>query len=189
MLRGIISIVAVLIIVGSLIVIVPIMIIPQTFLHQLVPVLKPLHQAMACEPGETMDYETTYSAESDTLRYLCVDAAGHERNVDDIIYRPANVALGTLCFGVLLLVGPFLIAMRNAMRGESGPVLQAALQQSADQLGQMKTAISEMGAQPSLNASGLQQLDALNKLRQQGLITQDAYETAKQQIFDNFTGG
>jgi hypothetical protein len=187
MLRGIISIVALLIILGSLIVIIPIMVIPHTFLHQLVPVFKPLHQAIACNPGETMDYETIYSGESDTLRYLCVDAAGNERNVDDILYRPANYALGTLCFGVLLLVWPFMVAMRQTMRSENGPVLQAALQQSVDQLGQMKTTISEMSAQPSLNASGLQQLDALNKLRQQGLITPDAYETAKQRIFDNFT--
>lgn len=189
--RGIVSIVALLIIAGSLIVIVPILVIPYTFLHQLVPVLKPLHQALACNPGETMDYEMRYSAEGDEVHYLCVDAAGRERNVDDILYRPANYALGTLCLGVLLMFGPFLITLRKGMRGESGPELQAVIQQSYDQLRQipkaMKQDSSPTAVSTTLNASGKQQLEALEKLRQQGLISPDAYETARQRIFDNFS--
>jgi hypothetical protein len=193
MLRGIISIIALLIIIGSLIIIVPIMIIPNTFLHQLVPVLKPLHQAIACRPGETMDYETFSGAESDEVRFLCVDAAGNERHVDDILLRPAQYALGTLCLGVLLMLGPFLIAMRKLMRSESGPQLQAAFQQSYDQLRQIPTAMTQDSSPTAvstmLNASGQQQLEALDKLRQQGLISQDAYETARQSIFDHFSAG
>jgi hypothetical protein len=189
--RGIVSIVALLIIIGSLIIIVPILIIPNTFLHQLVPVLKPLHQALACHAGETMDYEMSYSAEGDEVHYRCVDAAGNERDVDTILMTPAYYALGTLCLGVLLMLGPFLIMLRKGMRGESGPELQAVLQQSYDQLRQIPTAMTQdsspTAVSTTLNASGKQQLEALDKLRQQGLIPQDAYETARQRIFDNFS--
>ncbi|MBZ0291305.1 MAG: hypothetical protein K8L99_01945, partial [Anaerolineae bacterium] len=83
--RGIVSIIALLIIIGSLMIIVPILIIPNTFLYQFVPVLKPLHQALACTSGETMEYETVVVVDSDELRYRCVDAAGNRRNVDDIL--------------------------------------------------------------------------------------------------------
>src|SRR5687768_8628083 len=94
--RGIVSIVALLLIVGSLIVIVPIMVIPNTFLHGLVPVLKPLHQAIACNADETMQYENVYVVNSYEIRFRCVNAAGSERNVDSILLRPAYYSLGTL---------------------------------------------------------------------------------------------
>ena len=38
----------------------------------------------------------------------------------------------------------------------------------------------------TLTVSGQQQLAALDKLRQQGLITPDAYARAKQKLFDDF---
>jgi hypothetical protein len=41
----------------------------------------------------------------------------------------------------------------------------------------------------TLSASGQQQLEALEKLRQQGLITPEAYESARKQIFDSFSAG
>jgi hypothetical protein len=191
--RGIVSIVALLIIIGSLIIILPIMVIPNTFLYQFVPVLKPLHQAIACTAGETMEYERIFIEGSEETHFRCVDAAGHERNVDDKLFTPANYALGTLCLGILLMLAPFLIAMRKLMRSESGPQLQAAFQQSYDQIRQIPMAMTQdssqvaVSASATLNASGKQQLNALDKLRQQGLINQDAYEIAKQRIFDNFS--
>lgn len=190
--RGIVSIVALLIIIGSLIIIVPILIIPNTFLYQFVPVLKPLHQALACKPGETMEYETVYIADANEIRYRCVDAAGNKRDVDDILVTPAHYALGTLCLGVLLMLVPLFIAVRQGMRGETSPELQAALQQSLNQIRQTPTAMTQAAsstASTTLNASGKQQLDALDNLRQHGLISQDAYEIAKQHIFDNFSTG
>ncbi|HEX2618490.1 MAG TPA: hypothetical protein VHL11_00050, partial [Phototrophicaceae bacterium] len=86
--RGIVSIVALLLIIGSLVIIVPIMIIPNTFLYQFVPVLQPLHEALACNDEETMKYEHVFSVDSEEVHYRCVDAAGHERDVDSILFRP-----------------------------------------------------------------------------------------------------
>ncbi len=191
--RGIVSIVALLIIIGSLIIIIPILIIPNTFLYQFVPVLKPLHQALACKPGETMEYENVFIGDGYEIRYRCVDAAGNERDVDSVLRTPAHYALGTLCLGVLLMLGPFLIMLRKGLRGETGPELQAVLQQSYDQLRQIPTAMTQdsspTAVSAALNASGKQQLEALDNLRQQGLISPDAYEIAKQRIFDNFSAG
>ncbi|MEO8612535.1 MAG: hypothetical protein ABI690_31855 [Chloroflexota bacterium] len=184
--RGMISIVALLIIIGSLIIIIPILIIPNTFLYQFVPVLKPLHQALACTSGETMEYEHTYVDGSEDTHYRCVDTAGNKRNVDDKLLTPANYALGTLCLGVLLMFVPLYIAVRRGLRGETSPELQAALQQSYDQFRQIPTAMTQTNTS-SLSASGKQQLDALDKLRQGGLISTDAYETARQHIFDHFS--
>ncbi|GEM_PF-3893760 len=182
--RGILSIVALLIIIGSLIVIVPIMILPNTFLHQLVPVLKPLHQAIACNPGETMEYETVYIAGSNEVRFRCVDAAGRVRDVDDALLTPAYYALGMLCLGILLMFAPFYVAIRQ-MRSNPNPELQAALQQSVDQFRQMRSALTQND--PSvLNASGEQQLAALNQLREQGHLTAEAHEYSKKSIFENF---
>jgi hypothetical protein len=184
--RGIVSIVALLLIVGSLIVIVPIMIIPNTFLYQFVPVLQPLHQALACNSEETLEYEQVYVVDSYDTHYRCVNAAGRVRDVDDVLLRPAYYSLGTLCLGGLLMLAPLYVAVRQGVRGETGPELQNALQQSYNQLRQMPTAMTQ-GGPTTLNASGQQQLDALDKLRQQGLISSDAYEIAKQKIFDDFS--
>jgi hypothetical protein len=187
--RGIMSIVALLIIIGSLIIIVPIMIIPNTFLHQVVPVLKPLHQAIACNAEETMQYEQVYSVESYVTHFRCVDAAGRERDVNDILLRPAHYSLGTLCLGVILMLGPLFVAVRQGMRGETSPELQAVLKQSYEQLRQVPTAMTQSGSATVSTAgtqqSGTQQLEALDKLRQLGLISPEAYEIAKQQIIDN----
>jgi hypothetical protein len=184
--RGIISIVALLLIVGSLLIIIPIMIIPNTFLYSFVPVLQPLHQALACNPGETMEYEQVYIVDSYETRYRCVNAAGRVRDVDDILLRPAHYSLGTLCLGGLLMLAPLFVALRQGLQGETGPELQNALQQSYNQLRQMPNAMTQ-AIPTTLNASGQQQLEALDKLRQQGLISQDAYEIAKQTIFDDFS--
>lgn len=172
--RGILSIVALLLIVGSLIIIVPIMIIPNTFLHQLVPVLKPLHQALACTDGETMEYEQVYVVDSYETHYRCVDAAGQVRDVDDVLLRPAYYSLGTLCLGGLLMLAPLFVAFRQVVNGNLGDDLQQSYNQMPS-------------AMTTLNASGQEQLAALDKLRQQGLISQDAYTIAKQRIFDNFS--
>jgi hypothetical protein len=184
--RGIMSIVALLLIVGSLIVIIPIMIIPNTFLYPFVPVLQPLHQALACTSGETMEYEQVYIVDSYETRYRCVNAAGHVRDVDAILLRPAHYSLGTLCLGGLLMLVPLFVAVRQGLQGETGSELQTALQQSYNQLRQMPTAMTQ-AAPTTLNVSGQQQLEALNTLRQRGLISQDAYEIAKQKIFDDFS--
>lgn len=191
--RGIVSIVALLLIIGSLIVIVPIMIIPNTFLYRFVPILKPLHQAIACEAGETMEYEYVYIVDSEELRFRCVDADGNERNVDDVLLTPAYYSLGTLCLGFLLMLAPLFVAVRQGMRGETGSELQTALQQGFDHLRQSQSSMTSAMTQgdptatTALNASGQQQLDALNKLREQGTISQEAYEVARKRIFDNFS--
>lgn len=189
--RGIVAIVALLLIVGSLVIIVPIMIIPNTSLHQLVPVLKPLHQAMACQAGETMEYEYDFFADGNRMYFRCVDAAGNERDVDGVLLTPAYYALGTLCLGGLLMLAPLAVAVRQGMRGETGVELQAVLKHSAEQMRQMPSAMSQGDAAAlnttALNASGKQQLEGLEKLRQQGLINQEAYEAAKKQIFDHFS--
>lgn len=184
--RGIVAIVALLLIIGSLVVIIPIWIIPNSPLYEFVPVLKPLHQAMACEAGETMEYEYVYLADGNRMYFRCVDAAGNERDVDGVLLRPVYYAFGTLCLGGLLMLAPLAVAVRQGMRGETGVELQAALKQSAEQLRQMPSAMTQ-GDAAALNASGKQQLESLDKLRQQGLINQEAYEAARKQIFDHFS--
>lgn len=184
--RGIVSIIALLLMCGASVIIIPIMIIPNTTLHSFVPVLKPLHQALACEPGETMDYEyESYDGVTET-RFRCVNAAGIERNVDSVLRTPASYAVGVFCLGGLLMLAPLFIAVRRGVRGESGPEVQAALQHSYEQMRQLPTELAQ-STPTMLNASGQQQLAALDKLREQGFITQEAYESARKQIFDNFS--
>ncbi len=184
--RGILSILALLLMGGALVVIIPIFILPNTDLHILLPVLKPLHQALACEPGEQMEYEyQNYDGTTET-HFRCVNASGRERDVDSILRRPANYALAVFCLGGLLLLAPFYVAVRQGMMRETMPAVQDALQQSYQQVRQLSTDPTQ-STSATLNASGQQQLDALNKVRQQGLITQEAYENAKKQIFDNFS--
>ena len=134
MVRGLLSIVGVIVIVVSLLVMLPTIILPNTFLHQLVPVLAPLHQAIACHDGETIDYKTLTDADGaiDT-HFLCVSASGVERNVDDVLRRPGYIGAVTLCLGGLLLLGPFLFAMRQTMSGAYGAETQAALRMSIEQ--------------------------------------------------------
>jgi hypothetical protein len=81
---------------------------------------------------------------------------------------------------------PLYFAVRQGLHAETGPELQNALRQSYDQLRQIPTAMTQ-GLPTTLNASGQQQLDALDKLRQGGLINQDAYDIARQRIFDDFS--
>lgn len=184
--RGIVSILALLLMCGASVVIIPILILPNTGLHTLVPVLKPLHQALACEPSEKMEYEyQSYDGVSEA-HFRCVDANGRERDVDSILRKPANYALAVFCLGGLLMLAPLFVAVRQGMMGEAGPAVQDALQQSHQQVRQLSTEMTQNSA-TTLNASGQQQLDGLNKLREQGFITQEAYESAKKQIFDNFS--
>jgi hypothetical protein len=134
MLRGLLSIVAVIVIAASLLVMLPTIILPNTFLHQIVPVLAPLHQAIACNDGETIDYKTLTDADGaiDT-HFLCVNASGIERNVDAALRRPGYIGVGTLCLGGLLLLGPFLFAMRQTMSGAYGAESQTALRMGLEQ--------------------------------------------------------
>jgi hypothetical protein len=184
--RGIVSIVALLLMCGASVIIIPIMILPNTDLHMLVPVLKPLHQALACEPGEEMEYDYQFSDMGNETHFRCVNAAGRERDVDSALQTPANYALGVFFLGGLLMLAPFFVAVRKGMMGESGPAVQQALQQGYQQMRQMSAEMTQ-GTAATLNATGQQQLDALNKVREQGLITQEAYESAKTKIFDNFS--
>ncbi len=184
--RGIVSIIAVLLMAGAALIIIPILVIPNTGLHGLVPVLQPLHQALACAAGETLDYEYTTDADGATeTHFRCVAAAGRVRDVDSVLLTPAYYALGVFCLGGLLLLGPFLIALRQGMLGQTGPAVQEALQQGYQQLRQLPTEMVQ-SSPTSLTASGQQQLAALDQLRAQGLITPDAYARAKQKLFDDF---
>ena len=184
--RGILSIIAVLLMAGAAVIIIPILVIPNTELHSLVPVLQPLHQALACEAGETLDYEYTTDADgASETHFRCVNAAGRERDVDSVLQTPANYAIGVFCLGGLLLLGPFLIAVRQGMLGQAGPAAQAALQQGYQQLRQLPTEMAQTSP-TTLTVSGQQQLAALDQLREQGLITPDAYARAKHKLFDDF---
>ena len=183
--RGIVSMIALLLMCGALAIIVPILVLPNTSWHSLIPVLKPLHQALACEAGETMEYAYRLDETGTETGFRCVNAAGRERNVDSILKTPANYAIGVFCLGGLLMLAPLFVAVRQGMRGESGAAVQAALQQSYEQMRQLPIELTQNTA--TLNASGQQQLEALDRLRQQGFITQEAYESAKKQIFDNFS--
>ncbi len=185
--RGIVSIIALLLMAGAAVIIIPILVIPNTDLHILVPVLQPLHQALACEAGETLDYEYSIDPEGvNETHFRCLDTAGRERDVDSILQTPAYYAIGVFCLGGLLLLAPFLIAVRQGMLGQTGPAVQAALQQGYQQLRELPTEMAR-STPTTLNASGQQQLAALDKLRQQGLITQAAYDSAKQKLFDDFS--
>ena len=183
--RGILSVIALMLVCGSSVVITSIWVLPNTFLYRFIPVLQPLHQAMACEAGETMEYEYVFVLDSQEVQYRCVSAAGLVRDVDGIVERPALYALATLSLGVLLLVNPFRIAMRQAFSGESGAALATMLQQHSQET-QPQQDVTSANKRSALTATGQQQLDALEKLRQQKLITQEAYEAAQKQIFDNF---
>lgn len=175
--RGIISIIALLLMCGALAIIIPILIIPNMGFHTLVPVLQPLHQALACEAGETLTYDyDTYDGYTET-HFRCVDAAGRERDVDRVLQTPANYAIGVFCLGGLLMLVPFLIAVRQGMMMKPGLAAREALQQ-------MRQPPTESTV---LSASGQQQLDALDKLRAQGFIAQEDYEIAKKRILDNFS--
>ncbi len=174
--RGIISIIALLLMCGAAAIIVPILVIPNMDFHTLVPFLKPLHQALACEPDETLEYQYDVYEGNTEVHFLCVNAAGRERDVDAVLRTPANYAIGVFCLGGLLLVVPFLIAVRQGMMSKPGQAVQQALRQLPTEMTQSTST--------SLNASGQQQLNALDKLRQQGLITQEDYEIAKKRISD-----
>jgi hypothetical protein len=135
-----------------------------------------------------MEYEYVYIVDSEEVRFRCVDTAGNERDVDDVLLTPAYYSLGTLCLGILLMLAPLYVAVRQGIRGETGPEMQAALQQSYEQLRQVPSVMIQSDPNASaLNASGKQQLEALDKLHQQGLINQEAYEVAKKRIFDDFS--
>jgi len=196
MLRGLLSIGGVLLIAGSLVVIVPLLILPNTFLHQLVPYLAPLHQSLACNAGETIDYDTFDRGEGYETHYLCVDARGTKRDVDNVLLRPAYLSLGTLCLGGLLLIAPLGFAIRQGLRGETGPEMQAALQQSYEGLRKSLAEINQSGAaevktvaeSTAQGDSIKQQLAALEQQREQGLISQPDYDAARKQILDQFGG-
>src|ERR1700712_2426541 len=97
MLRGLLSIAGVLVIAASLLVMLPTIILPNSFLHQIVPLLAPLHQALACENDETIRYKTFDTDEGFDTHFLCVSASGIERNVDAVLRRPGYISMGTLC--------------------------------------------------------------------------------------------
>ncbi|MEQ8676006.1 MAG: hypothetical protein RLP44_18855 [Aggregatilineales bacterium] len=184
--RGIVSILALLLMCGASAIIIPILILPNTDLHLFVPVLKPLHQALACEAGETMEYDYQSFDGVNETHFRCVDGTGRERDVDSVLRRPAHYAFGVFFLGGLLMLLPFYVAVKQGMMGETGPAMQEALQQSYEQMRQLSSEMTQ-STPATLTASGQQQFDALNKLRQQGFITQEAYESAKKQIFDNFS--
>lgn len=141
MLRGLLSILSLIIIIPSLIVMIPTVILPGTFLYQVVPIFAPLHQAIACTAGETIQYELEYSAEYNETHFLCVDAAGRERNVDDVLLRPGNIASLTCFIGVLLMFVPLFFTVRAGWRGEHGAEMQNAMQEA---LAASQRAIAEM---------------------------------------------
>ncbi len=180
--RGITSIIALLLMCGAAAVIVPLFVIPNMDFPILVPLVKPLHQALACESGETLEYQYNAYQEYAETHFRCVNAAGRERDVDAIFRTPANYAIGVFCLCGLLLLAPFAVAVRQGMMSQAGQAVQETLQQGYQQLTiEMTPSVST-----TLNASGQQQLDALDKLRQQGLITQQDYENAKKRIIDDF---
>ena len=188
MLRGLLSIIALIIIVASLIVMVPLVILPNTFLHTVIPFLAPLHQALACTEGETIEYDLQTDANSVLeTHYLCVDARGNERDVDDVLLRPAYYAMGTLCLGGLLMLAPLIIAVRKGVRGETGPELQSALRQSFSAAREGFAQMGQTGVPPQAQDTTLKgQLEALELRRQQGLISQSDYEVEKQKILTSF---
>ena len=110
--RGIISIIALLLMCGAAAIIVPILVIPNMDFHILVPVLKPLHQALACESGETLEYEYSVYEGYTEAHFRCVNAGGRERDVDTVLRTPANYAIGVFCVGGLLLLAVFLVSVR-----------------------------------------------------------------------------
>lgn len=132
-----------------------------------------------------MEYEQLYFDGALEVQFRCVNAAGTERNVNGIVQRPAYYALGTLCLGGLLLLGPFIGAMRRELSGERWAGPQMAVQPHAQQMHPQPAAMMQSNL-PTLNAAGQQQLDSLEKLWQQKLITRDGYEAAKKQIFEHF---
>lgn len=190
MLRSIVSIIGLILIAGSLLVIVPIMWIPNTFLHAVVPVLAPLHQRIACVDGETIAYEsvTDQDGVSET-HFRCVNERGVERDVDDALLTPAYYAYGTLCLGGLLWLVPLVITLRKGLRGEHGAELQNALQTGFQQT---RAGLSQMGesstptavsADPSGQSEGVrQQLSAIEDLRRKGMINEEAYAEARKRI-------
>jgi len=181
MLRGLLSIIALIIIVASLIVLIPLYLLPNTSLHTLIPYLAPLHQALACHDGETIEYDIQRDVDMGLeTHYLCVDARGNQRNVDDALLRPAYYSMGTLCLGGLLMLVPLFIAVRKGVRGETGPELQAALRQS---FSAAREGFAQMGSQ---DTSLKGQLEALELRRQQGLISQSDYDVEKQRILTSF---
>ncbi len=134
MLRGLLSTVGALVIVGSLLVMLPTIILPNTFLHQIVPVLAPLHQFIACDDGETIRYDLRQDQDGVfETHFLCVNAGGVERNVDDVLRRPGYIAAGTLFLGVLIILGPMIFAIRQTLSGAYGAEAQNALRMSIDQ--------------------------------------------------------
>lgn len=190
--RSILSIVSLIIIVASLVVIVPLMILPNTFLHQVIPILAPLHQALACSDGETIRYETTSYQDGYDTYYRCVDAVGSERNVDDILRRPAIISMGTLCFGVLLMLIPLYMTVRAGANSQSSEELQTALRQSVTQMEQSfreggQATVAAAPPKTHFDEPLSQQLQALDQLLQQGMISQSDYALARRKLLDSLT--
>jgi hypothetical protein len=179
--RGILSIIALLLICSSSLVMAGIWIIPNMGFYQFVPILKPIHQ-LACSQGETLEYKFAIHVD-DVLAYQCVNSAGTTRDITDQIEQPAVYALGVLCVGLLLMSAPFYIAMRQTTSNKSGVDIQGLVAKSYQEMQDMATQDTATTIKTSAKQ---QQFDELDKLLQQGMITQEAYDIARKRILDSF---
>jgi hypothetical protein len=181
--RGILSIIALLLICSSSLVMAGIWVIPNMGFYQFVPILQPLHQ-LACSQGETLEYE--FVSDMDGVlqaTYQCVNRDGIERDITEQLQQPATYALGVFCVGLLLMSVPFYIAIRRSGSNQDGAEMQALFTKSVQQMQDVATQDTPTTVQSN---NKQQQLDQVDKLLQNGIITQEAYNIARQRILDSF---
>lgn len=195
MVRSLFAFLGLIIIGGSVLVMLPTIILPDTFAHQIVPLFAPLHQAMACKEGETIEYrsDNTIARNDDITRFFCVNTAGDSRNVNNEIRTPGNIASMTFLVGVGLLLLSLFMTLRAGSKGEFTPQTQQILQSTPNVIKQgwaETQAISEQNSPstelPPLTQSGTEQLAALDQLRARGLISQSSYEISRQAIIKEY---
>lgn len=191
MIRSLLAFLSLIIIGGSALVMLPTIILPDTFAHQIIPFFAPLHELMACKADETIEYrsDNTIARNDDLTRFFCVNAAGESRNVNNEIRTPGNVASMTCLLGVGLLFLSLFLTLRVGKQREFTPQTQQILQSTPNVIKQSWAEMQATSEQnslstelPPLTQSGTEQLTVLDQLLAKGLISQSSYEISRQAI-------
>jgi hypothetical protein len=196
MIRSLLAFLGLIIVGSSTLVMLPTIILPDTFAHQIIPFFAPLHEMMACKADETIEYhsDNTLARNDDITRFFCVNAAGESRNVNHEIRTPGSIASMTCLVGVGLLFFSLFLTLRAGKQREFTPQTQQILQSTPNVIKQGWAEMQSMSEQntpstdiPPLTQSGTEQLAVLDQLLAKGLISQSSYEISRQAIIQDNT--
>ncbi len=157
------------------------------------------YQALFCHSGETLgsDSETYHPrpGETDTtLTLSCVDAQGNARDVSGSV-----IAVGMIGYLAPFLIGLFMWTTGNNQKKqtatptyadvyngklgkESITVNRGGRQITVDKNGDYGVGVSDSSATDADSPSALKRLKTLKTAYEQGLITQDEYESKREEL-------